>query len=89
MSRVLKRVRWASTLPKVPERTPVKYADVPRRSRQEPRLGWRHNMLYVFPFTGFLLGAWQIKRLFWKLDLIQQMEERMVEEATVWDASTA
>ncbi len=34
-------------------------------------------MLYIFPITTFGLGCWQLHRLQWKLNLIEQMKQRI------------
>lgn len=43
--------------------------------KEEKRLiGW---LLLMFPVTTFALGTWQVKRKFWKRDLITKIEEHI------------
>ena len=58
---------------------------------ESPNRASRHSMLFRFAFTacmgiifaGFIsLGTWQVKRLQWKLDLIERVEQRVHAAAT-------
>ena len=58
---------------------------------ESPNRASRHSMLLRFAFTacmgiifaGFIsLGTWQVKRLQWKLDLIERVEQRVHAAAT-------
>ena len=37
----------------------------------------------VMPFFTFALGTWQVQRLKWKVNLIDELEEKMRREALI------
>src|ERR1700678_1926794 len=47
------------------------------KARQEPWLTPTMVLLGVMPIFTFALGTWQLKRLKWKVDLIDELEEKL------------
>lgn len=56
--------------------TPTPTPKTPGSSRQQAKRDKRKLWLLVIPVTTFCLGTWQIFRLQWKLDLIDQLESK-------------
>ena len=56
--------------------------DHERRSRQGPRWFQRPVVLLLgfMPVFTFALGVWQIQRLQWKLELIDELESKLKKE---------
>jgi surfeit locus 1 family protein len=46
-------------------------------SRQAPRSNSVRYLIIVMPITAFALGTWQVQRRQWKLDLIEEVEEKL------------
>lgn len=63
----------------------VNLLTVPDATTQRPHAGWQLAVLAVVAialFAGFVgLGAWQIQRRAWKLDLIQRVSQRLLAPA--------
>jgi surfeit locus 1 family protein len=47
------------------------------KARQEPWLTPTMVLLGVMPIFTFALGTWQLKRLKWKINLIDELEEKL------------
>jgi surfeit locus 1 family protein len=47
------------------------------KARQEPWLTPTMVLLGIMPIFTFALGTWQLKRLKWKINLIDELEEKL------------
>ncbi|TFK30874.1 mitochondrial protein required for respiration [Coprinopsis marcescibilis] len=81
--RVLQRNFTAAPLPRC-QRASFHFwrsskASVPTiyKPRQEPWLNPTMVIVGIIPFFTFALGTWQLKRLKWKIDLIDELEEKL------------
>jgi len=56
-----------------------KVSDVPSiyKPKQEPWLKPTMVLIGIIPFFTFALGTWQLKRLKWKVNLIDELEEKL------------
>ena len=45
--------------------------------RQSERPKDKGYVILVLPVAAFGLGVWQVKRLYWKMDLVEQMEKKI------------
>lgn len=49
--------------------------------RPKRRFGFGTILLCTVPFVAFGLGTWQVQRLRWKVNLIQELHDRMAMRA--------
>lgn len=47
------------------------------KPRREPWLNPTIILVGIMPILTFALGTWQLKRLKWKIDLIDELEEKL------------
>merc|ERR1719211_504357 len=70
-------------LTRIPHLTQPRLCLSTKTSKHKPKIGAAGYFFLIAPATTFCLGVWQYNRRNWKIDLIAELQEKVVDAAPV------